>query len=80
MIDVPARQLTRSLKLRARFYRRSIETPRSIAMHDDKRSVTEAIEELRALREANLALFRTLAPKQSKHFGRVPGPRFSPRS
>jgi hypothetical protein len=40
-----------------------------IALHYDKRSVKKALEEFRTLREANLALFRTLAPKQWKHFG-----------
>jgi hypothetical protein len=40
-----------------------------VALHYDKRSVQKALEEFRVLREANLALFRTLSPKQWKQEG-----------
>ncbi|MGA8367235.1 MAG: DinB family protein [Candidatus Acidiferrales bacterium] len=40
-----------------------------IALHYDKRSVRQSLEEFRALREANLALLKTLRPEQWKHHG-----------
>jgi hypothetical protein len=40
-----------------------------IALHYDKRSVRNSLEEFRVLREANLALFRTLTPEQWNYEG-----------
>jgi hypothetical protein len=40
-----------------------------VALHYEKRSVKKALQEFRILREANLALFRTLEPEQWKHRG-----------
>lgn len=39
------------------------------ALHYDKRDVRKALEQYRALREANLALLKTLTPKQWKDYG-----------
>ena len=39
------------------------------ALHYDKRDVGKAVEQYRALREANLALYKTLKPEQWKHYG-----------
>src|SRR5581483_1443870 len=39
------------------------------ALHYDKRNVSKAIEQFRALRESNLALLKTLAPEQWKLVG-----------
>jgi hypothetical protein len=36
-------------------------------LHYEKRNLRKAIEQHRALREANLALLRTLTPEQCKH-------------
>ena len=40
-----------------------------VALHYDKRIVRQSLEEFRALREANLALLKTLRPEQWKHHG-----------
>jgi len=40
-----------------------------IALHYDKRDVRKAFQQYRALREANLALLKTLTPEQWKHSG-----------
>jgi hypothetical protein len=40
-----------------------------VALHYDKHSVQKSLEEFRVLREANLALFRTLTLEQWKHGG-----------
>lgn len=40
-----------------------------VAGHYDKRSPRESLVQLRALRTANLALYKTLSPDQWKHFG-----------
>jgi DinB superfamily len=40
-----------------------------IAGHYDKRSPRESLAQLRALRTANLALYKTLSKDQWKHFG-----------
>lgn len=40
-----------------------------VALHYDKRSVRQSLEEFRALREANLALLKTLQPEQWKQHG-----------
>jgi hypothetical protein len=39
------------------------------ALHYAKRDAREALEQFRAVREANLALLKSLAPEQWKHFG-----------
>jgi hypothetical protein len=39
------------------------------ALHYDQRSVRKSLEQYRVLREANLALLKTLAPEQWKHHG-----------
>ena len=39
------------------------------ALHYDKRSLQKSLEQYRTLREANLALLRTLTPEQWKHYG-----------
>jgi hypothetical protein len=39
------------------------------ALHYDKRNLREAIAQYRALRDANLALLKTLTPEQWKHYG-----------
>jgi hypothetical protein len=39
------------------------------ALHYDKRALRKSFEQYRALREANLALLKTLTPKQWKHQG-----------
>ncbi|MGA8407690.1 MAG: DinB family protein [Candidatus Acidiferrales bacterium] len=39
------------------------------AGHYDKRDVRESLEQFRAVREANLALLKTLTPEQWKHHG-----------
>jgi hypothetical protein len=39
------------------------------AGHYDKRDARKSLEQFRILREANLALFKTLAPEQWKHHG-----------
>jgi hypothetical protein len=40
-----------------------------MALHYDKRDARKALEQFRVLREANLALLKTLSPEQWKHFG-----------
>jgi len=40
-----------------------------VALHYEKRSVRQSLEEFRALREANLALLKTLRPEQWKLHG-----------
>ena len=40
-----------------------------VACHYDKRDPRKALEQFRVLREANLALLKTLAPEQWKHSG-----------
>jgi hypothetical protein len=40
-----------------------------VALHYEKRTVQKALEEFRVLRQANLALLRSLIPKQWKHAG-----------
>lgn len=40
-----------------------------VALHYDKRTVRQSLEEFRALRESNLALLKTLRPAQWKHHG-----------
>ena len=39
------------------------------ALHYDKRDLKKSLEQYRALREANLALLKTLTPEQWKHHG-----------
>ncbi len=39
------------------------------ALHYDKRSPRESLAQLRALREANLALYKSLSAEQWKHYG-----------
>ena len=39
------------------------------ALHYDQRNVRKSLEQYRVLREANLALLKTLAPEQWKHHG-----------
>jgi DinB superfamily len=39
------------------------------ALHYDKRDLKKSFEQYRSLREANLALLRTLSPEQWKHHG-----------
>jgi uncharacterized membrane protein len=39
------------------------------ALHYDKRNLQKSFEQYRMLREANLALLRTLTPEQWKHYG-----------
>ena len=39
------------------------------ALHYDKRRLQKSFEQYRALRESNLALLKTLTPKQWKHHG-----------
>jgi DinB family protein len=39
------------------------------ALHYEKRDARKALEQFRAVREANLALLKSLAPEQWKHFG-----------
>ena len=39
------------------------------ALHYDKRDLRKSFEQYRALREANLALLKTLTPEQWKHHG-----------
>ena len=39
------------------------------ALHYDKRDLKKSYEQYRALREANLALLKTLMPEQWKHYG-----------
>src|SRR6516162_11619422 len=39
------------------------------ALHYDKRSLGKSLEQYRVLREANLALLKTLTPEQLKHHG-----------
>ena len=39
------------------------------ALHYDKRDLKKSFEQYRALREANLALLKTLTPEQWKHHG-----------
>jgi hypothetical protein len=39
------------------------------ALHYEKRNLRKSFEQYRALREANLALLKTLTPKQWKHHG-----------
>lgn len=39
------------------------------ALHYDKRNPRESLAQLRALREANLALYKSLSPEQWKHYG-----------
>ena len=39
------------------------------ALHYDKRDLQKSFEQYRALREANLALLKSLAPEQWKHHG-----------
>jgi hypothetical protein len=39
------------------------------ALHYDKRDLKRSLEQYRALREANLALLKTLTPEQWKHHG-----------
>ena len=38
-------------------------------LHYDKRNVQKSLEQYRTLREANLALLKTLTPEQWKHYG-----------
>ncbi|MFZ3332456.1 MAG: DinB family protein [Candidatus Acidiferrales bacterium] len=40
-----------------------------VAGHYDKRDVRKSLEQFRAVREANLALLKTLTPEQWKHHG-----------
>jgi hypothetical protein len=40
-----------------------------IALHYEKRNLAKAVEQYRALREANLALYKTLTPEQWKQYG-----------
>ena len=40
-----------------------------MAGHYDKRDARKSLEQFRILREANLSLFKTLAPEQWKHHG-----------
>jgi hypothetical protein len=40
-----------------------------IALHYDKRDPRKSLEQFRALREANLAMLKTLSPEQWKHHG-----------
>ena len=39
------------------------------ALHYEKRDLRKAFEQYRALREANVALYKTLTPEQWKHYG-----------
>ena len=39
------------------------------ALHYDKRNLGKSLAQYRALRDANLALLKTLAPEQWKHYG-----------
>ena len=39
------------------------------ALHYDKRSPRESVAQLRALREANLALYKSLSAEQWRHYG-----------
>ena len=39
------------------------------ALHYDQRNVRKSLEQYRVLREANLAMLKTLAPEQWKHHG-----------
>lgn len=39
------------------------------ALHYEKRSPRESLAQLRAVRAANLALYKSLSPEQWKHFG-----------
>src|ERR1022692_2325280 len=39
------------------------------ALHYDKRNLQKSLAQYRALREANLALLKTLTPEQWKHYG-----------
>jgi hypothetical protein len=39
------------------------------ALHYDKRNLPAAVAQYRALRDANLALLKTLTPEQWKHYG-----------
>jgi hypothetical protein len=39
------------------------------SLHYEKRDARESLEQFRALREANLALLKTLTPEQWKHYG-----------
>jgi len=39
------------------------------ALHYDKRDLKKSLEQYRALREANLALLKSLTPEQWKHYG-----------
>ena len=39
------------------------------ALHYDRRALGKSLEQYRALREANLALLKTLTPEQWKHHG-----------
>jgi hypothetical protein len=41
----------------------------AVAGHYDKRDVRKSLEQFRAIREANLALLKTLTPEQWKHHG-----------
>jgi hypothetical protein len=43
------------------------------ALHYDKRRLQTSFEQYRVLREANLALLKTLTPKQWKHRGVIAG-------
>ena len=40
-----------------------------VALHYDRRTVRQSLEEFRTLRESNLALLKTLRPEQWKHHG-----------
>ena len=40
-----------------------------VALHYDKREVRKSFEQFRVLREANLALLRTITPEQWKQYG-----------
>ncbi len=40
-----------------------------VALHYEKRDARKALEQFRIVREANLALFKTLKPEQWKHHG-----------
>jgi DinB superfamily len=39
------------------------------ALHYDKRNVKDSLAQMKVAREANLAMLKTLAPEQWKHFG-----------
>lgn len=40
-----------------------------VALHYDKRNLRKSYEQFRVLRDANLALLKTLAPEQWNHYG-----------